>query len=50
VVFITWGISFIGLAAWSIHDERKARQTQAQEAEIKSSEGEETQDTAEKQE
>jgi len=31
VVFITWGLGFVGLAAWSIHTEYKARQNEAQE-------------------
>jgi len=36
VVFITWGIGFVGLAAWSIHKEYKAHQDQAQEATVQS--------------
>jgi hypothetical protein len=32
VVFISWGLGFVGVAAWSIHKEYKARQTQKTEA------------------
>jgi hypothetical protein len=32
-VFITWGVGFLGLAAWSIHKEYKARHQKTQETE-----------------